>query len=149
MSLTTERSNRNSGFSLVEVLAALAIAAALTGALLQTFSVTRYNASRIGELIDMMTLSDNLIAQMSSERIQTTKIDGHEGKFTWHFEIKPDTYSVNIIQYGQNAQPDQPKDGKNPNDALQIERLGSRPRIGDSKWTNTRFGADRIAGSQG
>src|SRR5262249_40600931 len=104
---------------------------------------TRYNASRIGELIDMMTLSDNLLAQMSSERIQTARIDGHKGKFTWHFEIKPATYSVNVIQYSQNAQPDQPKDGKNPNDASQSERLGFRidRNIDEAtkKWTGYRI----------
>src|SRR5262249_12532647 len=106
MPLTVERRDRSSGFSLVEVLAALAIAAALSAALMHTFSNTRYSATRIRELIDSMTLGDNLLSHMSAQKIQPTRIDGRDGGFTWRIVIEPVNYPLNIIKYSEIIQPD-------------------------------------------
>jgi prepilin-type N-terminal cleavage/methylation domain-containing protein len=143
MQLTAERRDKNSGFSLVEVLAALAIAAALSAALVHTFSNTRYNAGRIRELIDMMTLGDNLLAQINAEKIQAARIDGHDGRFIWSLDVNPASYAATVIQYSENVQPDQTT---KPSTSKEVEQQGqSGTEIGKSnneaaqKWSVYRI----------
>src|SRR6516162_7008810 len=102
MPLIVEKVHRNSGFSLVEVLAALAIAAALSAALMHTFSNTRHSANRMRELIDMMTLVDNIAAQINSEKIRAGRIDGNDRGFIWRSEIELTAYTASMVHYAEN-----------------------------------------------
>jgi prepilin-type N-terminal cleavage/methylation domain-containing protein len=97
MSLTTQRSKGNSGFSLIEVLAALVVAVVLSAALTRAVGITRANASRIRELVDMMTLSNNLLEQMQAAKLQTGRIDGRSGTLSWHIQVAPATYIVRTL----------------------------------------------------
>jgi prepilin-type N-terminal cleavage/methylation domain-containing protein len=143
MPLTVERRDRNSGFSLVEVLAALAIAAALSAALMLTFSNTRRNAAHIRELIDMMTLGDNLLARISAEKVQAAGINGQERGYVWGSKIEPAVYTVNIVQRSENIQPDQVTIADN---AKKLEQFSQKETKADavdnepaSKWVGYRI----------
>ena len=96
--MTTLRSKGSSGFSLIEVLAALVVAVVLSAALTRAVGVTRANASRIRELVDMMTLSNNLLEQMQAAKLQTGRIDGRSGTLSWHIEIAPAAYIVRTLE---------------------------------------------------
>jgi hypothetical protein len=127
----------------VEVLAALAIAAALSAALMHTFSNTRYSANRIRELIDMMTLGDNLLAQISAEKIHAGRIDGHDRRFIWRSETESAAYTVNVLNYTENIQREQAEYAEKSNKIGQygqIEtRLGEENSNTTQKWVGYRI----------
>jgi prepilin-type N-terminal cleavage/methylation domain-containing protein len=79
--------NRSAGFSLVEVLVALTIAVLLTAVLTRVISNTRMNASKIRELVQMMTLSDSVLEKVSRQSPETTS--GRSGPLAWHIQVSP------------------------------------------------------------
>jgi prepilin-type N-terminal cleavage/methylation domain-containing protein len=79
--------NRSAGFSLVEVLVALTIAVLLTAVLTRVISNTRMNASKIRELVQMMTLSDSVLEKVSRQAPETTS--GRSGPLAWHIQVSP------------------------------------------------------------
>ena len=79
--------HRSAGFSLAEALIALAIAAVLAAALTRLASNTRMNAGKLGELVEMMTVSDSLLEQASPRVPGTTS--GRTGGFAWRVAVTP------------------------------------------------------------
>jgi type II secretory pathway pseudopilin PulG len=86
------RTRRSAGFSLAEALVALAIAVLLTAVLTRVVSNTRMSAAKIRELVEMMTLSDKLLEQVSQQLPETT--NGHTGHFAWHIGVTPTTMTA-------------------------------------------------------
>jgi prepilin-type N-terminal cleavage/methylation domain-containing protein len=78
------------GFSLVEALVALAIAAVLTAALTRLIVDTRANAARVGELTEMAALGETLLARVaSSAGLRPGRTDGRRGAFAWRIGVAP------------------------------------------------------------
>jgi prepilin-type N-terminal cleavage/methylation domain-containing protein len=78
------------GFSLVEALVALAVAAVLTAAITRLVATTRVSAAGIGELTEMSALADTLMARVSSSpSLRAGRTDGRRGAFAWHIDIVP------------------------------------------------------------
>jgi prepilin-type N-terminal cleavage/methylation domain-containing protein len=83
------------GFSLVEVLIALAIAAMLAVVLTRFSMNTRMSASRVRELVTMMSLSNYLLEQTSLTDPATG--EGRTAGFVWHMR-KDRIASVAVAQ---------------------------------------------------
>jgi prepilin-type N-terminal cleavage/methylation domain-containing protein len=77
-----EPGTAHAGFSLLEVLVALTIAAILAVVLTRFASNTRSNANRIRELVTMMSLATYLMEQTPQEGAATS--DGRTAGFVWH-----------------------------------------------------------------
>jgi type II secretory pathway pseudopilin PulG len=83
---------RSAGFSLAEALVALAIAAMLAVVLTRVISNTRASTGKIRELVEMMTLSDTLLEQTSSQQPGTTQ--GRSGRFAWRVAVVPMAFNA-------------------------------------------------------
>src|SRR5215475_14285103 len=79
--------NRRAGFSLAEVLVALAIAAFLAAVLTRFVSSTRMNAFKVREQMAMEILSDSLLERVAAREPQAGRADGRSGDFRWRLEI--------------------------------------------------------------
>ena len=80
------------GFSLVEVLIALAIASMLAVVLTRFASNTRMNAGRIRELVTMMSLSNYLLERTALE--PPAAGEGRTAGFVWHMRKDRLTYTA-------------------------------------------------------
>jgi prepilin-type N-terminal cleavage/methylation domain-containing protein len=88
MSCMVRSGRSRRGFSLIEALVALAIAAVLTAAVTRLVAATRVNAAGIGELTEMSALADTLMARVaSSQSLRAGRTDGRRGAFSWHIDI--------------------------------------------------------------
>ncbi|MGA7328572.1 MAG: prepilin-type N-terminal cleavage/methylation domain-containing protein [Rhodomicrobium sp.] len=105
------RSEKNSGFSLIEVLAALVVATLVSIALTHTVGNTRTNANRIRELIDMMVLSDNLLENLQPEKMHPGRIDGRSKGFNWRLDIAPALYATTTLQSSASVQNEKANSG--------------------------------------
>ena len=84
------RSHSRSGFSLVEALVALAIAALLTATVTRLIVDTRVNAARVGEMTEMAALGETLLARVaSSAGLRPGRTDGRRGVFAWRIDVAP------------------------------------------------------------
>ena len=92
MASMVHRAHGSAGFSLAEALIALAVAAVLAVALTRLVGNTRANAGKIRELVEMMTLSDSLLEQTSSQGPGTTH--GRTGRFAWRVVVAPAAFSA-------------------------------------------------------
>jgi prepilin-type N-terminal cleavage/methylation domain-containing protein len=81
--------NTRAGFSLAEVLVALAIAAFLAAVLTRFVSGTRMNAFKVREQMAMEILSDSLLERVAARESQPGRADGRSGDFRWRLEISP------------------------------------------------------------
>lgn len=82
------QASRSAGFSLTEVLVALAIAVLFTAVLTRLVINTRMSAAKIRELVEMMTLGDTLLEQQTSQQIPKTS-DGRSQRLAWHIDVVP------------------------------------------------------------
>jgi type II secretory pathway pseudopilin PulG len=90
MSSMSRAGRASAGFSLIEALVALAIAAALTAVLTRLIITTRAGAARVGELTEMAALGDTLMARVaSSQGLRPGRTAGRRGAFVWHVDIAP------------------------------------------------------------
>jgi len=81
------RSSASKGFSLAEALVAIAIAALLAVVLTRLAMGTRNNAASIQELVNMMGVSESLLAQVAPKEPGTT--NGRMGNYSWRIVVTP------------------------------------------------------------
>jgi prepilin-type N-terminal cleavage/methylation domain-containing protein len=86
---TPQKHSATAGFSLVEALVALAIAALLAAVLTRFVSGTRINALKIREQLAIDTLSDNLLEQVGARELEPGRTDGRIGVLQWRLQISP------------------------------------------------------------
>jgi type II secretory pathway pseudopilin PulG len=84
---TVSRGKHSEGFSLVEALLALGIAAMLASALTHAISNSRMNAGMVREQVEMMTLGDSLLEQGSWQNPEPSY--GRGAGFAWRMTAAP------------------------------------------------------------
>jgi prepilin-type N-terminal cleavage/methylation domain-containing protein len=92
------------GFSLLEALVAIVVAAILAVALTRLASNTRMNAGKIQELVDMMSVNGALLAQIVPKELGTTH--GRVGKFAWHVAVAPLNFTAVARHIKNEAEPE-------------------------------------------
>jgi prepilin-type N-terminal cleavage/methylation domain-containing protein len=99
------RIDRSSGFSLAEVLVALAIAAMLAVVLTRFASNTRLIAGRIRELVEMMSLSNYLLEKSSMRK--PVPDQGRTAGFAWRISVDPISYTAVARRVSEEESPKQ------------------------------------------
>jgi prepilin-type N-terminal cleavage/methylation domain-containing protein len=95
MSSSSRTHSRTSGFSLAEVLVALAIAAMVAAMLVRFVGSTRVNAARVGEALEATMMAETLLARIASgQDLQRGRTDGRTGDFLWRIEIQPIAFTA-------------------------------------------------------
>jgi prepilin-type N-terminal cleavage/methylation domain-containing protein len=104
MSSRFRRRSRSAGFSLVEVLVALAIAAMMTVMLVRFVGGTRVSAARISEALEMATMAETLLARVASgQDVHPGRTVGRAGAFLWRIEIQPITFTATARRTHERA----------------------------------------------
>jgi prepilin-type N-terminal cleavage/methylation domain-containing protein len=92
------------GFSLAEVLVALAVAAMMAAMLTRFVAGTRMGAAKVGERAEMVALSETLLARVaSSQALQRGRTDGQAGIFAWHIDITPASFEARALSVTETA----------------------------------------------
>jgi prepilin-type N-terminal cleavage/methylation domain-containing protein len=95
MSLACQRRSRSAGFSLIEVLIALAIASLMAVVLTRFVAGTRMNAGKVDELLEMNTLGETLLTRVAAlPNFQAGRTDGRSGVYSWRVDIAPLAYTT-------------------------------------------------------
>jgi prepilin-type N-terminal cleavage/methylation domain-containing protein len=81
--------NASAGFSLIEALVALVIAALLAAVLTRFVSNTRMTALKIREQVTMDILGDSLIEHLGAPDLQPGRTDGRIGALRWRLDVSP------------------------------------------------------------
>jgi prepilin-type N-terminal cleavage/methylation domain-containing protein len=90
-----DRSGAAAGFSLAEVLVALAIAAMMAAMLTRFVAGTRANAAKVTELTEMAALGETLLARIaSSQSLTPGRTDGRRDTFAWRIDITPVSFTA-------------------------------------------------------
>jgi prepilin-type N-terminal cleavage/methylation domain-containing protein len=98
-----ERVSRSrAGFSLAEVLVALAVAAMLVATLTKFVIGTRNYAVRVREAVEMSALSESLLANIQPERLSPGTSGGRKGPFTWHIHVTAISYTAFGLRMNEN-----------------------------------------------
>ena len=79
---------RTCGFSLPEVLVALAVAAMMAAVLTRYVAGTRLNAAQVGERVELWTISQSMLDGLSTT-LSPGASSGQIGAYRWHREIAP------------------------------------------------------------
>jgi Tfp pilus assembly protein PilV len=86
---TRPKHDPTAGFSLVEALVALVIAALLAAVLTRFASNTRMNALKIREQVTMDILGDSLLEHVDADQLQPGRTDGRVGGLAWRLDVSP------------------------------------------------------------
>ena len=89
------------GFSLLEALIAIVIAAILAVALTRVANNTRMNAAKIQELVRMMSLNDALLSQLAPTELGVTH--GRTGRFSWQIAVAPLRFTATALRINSEA----------------------------------------------
>jgi prepilin-type N-terminal cleavage/methylation domain-containing protein len=81
-------SGRTCGFSLPEVLVALAVAAMMAAVLTRHVAGTRLNAAQVGERVEVWTISQSMLDGLPTT-LSPGASSGQIGAYRWHREIAP------------------------------------------------------------
>jgi len=104
MSSAIRRYSRVAGFSLAEVLIALAIAAMMAAILTRFVAGTRANAAKVAELTEMAILGETLLARTaSSQSLKAGRTDGRSGAFVWRIDIAPVAFAARALRVSEKS----------------------------------------------
>ena len=113
MSSKSRKRDRSAGFTLIEVLVALTIAAIMAIAITRFVAGTRWNASRIGEALEMTALSETLLGRVPvGQSWSPGRTDGRAGEYAWRVEVTPiGMQAIARIRAKKEEKPDAEKAG--------------------------------------
>jgi type II secretory pathway pseudopilin PulG len=138
MSSICPKPSRSAGFSLGEVLVALAIAAMMTAMLTRFYAGTRANAAKVGEILEVTTLGETLLTRVaSSQNLKAGRTDGRTGVFAWRIDVTPVAFAAVARRVNEKRKPataEDDKDGKNKSGMLSTMSLSTMS-------ASTSFGA--------
>jgi prepilin-type N-terminal cleavage/methylation domain-containing protein len=118
---TRRGASTSSGFSLIEALIALAIAAFLAAVLTRFVTSTRANALHVRQEVVLDILSDSLLERLGSRELQPGRTDGRNGMLRWYIDVAPITFSAHALSVAEE---------KPVNSAARINAPGSVPAVG-------------------
>jgi prepilin-type N-terminal cleavage/methylation domain-containing protein len=96
--------NHSAGFSLVEALVALAIAAILAVALTRFVAGTRANAALVDEMLEMAAMADTLLTDLPGEKpIRAGRIEGRSGTLAWRINVTPVAFRTLPLRVEKSA----------------------------------------------
>lgn len=99
MSSPVRRLSGSAGFSLAEVLVALAIAAMLTAILTRFVVGTRANAAKVAQRVEMAALAETLLARVaSSQNVTAGRRSGRSAALTWSIDVTPAPFSAQALK---------------------------------------------------
>jgi prepilin-type N-terminal cleavage/methylation domain-containing protein len=93
---------RTSGFSLAEVLVALAVAAMMAAVLTRYVGGTRANAAQVRERLELWTLSQSMLDGLSNTLSPGTS-SGRSGAYRWHREVAPIAFDAVVRMEAPSA----------------------------------------------
>jgi prepilin-type N-terminal cleavage/methylation domain-containing protein len=104
MSSTVPRHSGSAGFSLAEVLVALAIAAMMTAMLTRFVAGTRANAAKVAELTEMAALGETLLARItSSQNLKPGRTAGRSDVLAWRIDIMPVSFAAQALRMSEET----------------------------------------------
>jgi prepilin-type N-terminal cleavage/methylation domain-containing protein len=90
------------GFSLAEVLVALAVASILVTKLTEFVINTRNNGVRAREAVEMSALSQSLLANIKPENLNPGTSSGRKGGFAWHIDVTAIPFTAFSLRMNEN-----------------------------------------------
>jgi prepilin-type N-terminal cleavage/methylation domain-containing protein len=91
------------GFSLAEVLVALAVAAMMTAILTRFVAGTRAGAVNVAEATEMAVLGETLLARVASRDLQAGYSEEWHGGFAARIEITPILFEVRALRMNEKT----------------------------------------------
>jgi type II secretory pathway pseudopilin PulG len=101
MSFVSPRRSGTAGFSLVEALVALAIAAFLVAVLTRFVSNIRANALQIREHLALNMLGEGLLERLGVTQLQPGRTNGRSGALFWHIDVSPIVFYAHATSMGE------------------------------------------------
>jgi prepilin-type N-terminal cleavage/methylation domain-containing protein len=98
--------SKSAGFSMLEALIALAIAAILSIAATRGLATTRQNASKLREQLTLDAVADNLVNRAAEHTLEEGRTTGRTGILDWHLEVAPITADARVLYSKANKQDD-------------------------------------------
>jgi prepilin-type N-terminal cleavage/methylation domain-containing protein len=92
---TEKTRGRTCGFSLAEVLVALAVATMMAAVLTRYVAGIRFNAAQVRERVELWTISQSMLDGLSKTLSPGTS-SGQIGAYRWHREIAPITSDAEV-----------------------------------------------------
>jgi prepilin-type N-terminal cleavage/methylation domain-containing protein len=89
--------SRSAGFSMLEALIALAIAAILSIAATRGLATTRVNAFKLREQLAIDAVADNLVNRVAERKLEEGRTSGRTGNLDWHIEVAPVTANARVL----------------------------------------------------
>jgi prepilin-type N-terminal cleavage/methylation domain-containing protein len=97
-------SSGSAGFSLIEVLVALAIAAMMTAGLTRFVAGTRANAAKVAERVEMAAFGETLLARVvSSQSLKAARTSGRSISFVWRIDITPAPFTAQAVRMNEKT----------------------------------------------
>jgi type II secretory pathway pseudopilin PulG len=101
MSFVSPRRSGTAGFSLLEALVALAIAAFLVAVLTRFVSGTRANALQIRETLALDMLGESLLERLGATQLRPGRTNGRSGALFWHIDVSPIVFYAHATSMGE------------------------------------------------
>jgi prepilin-type N-terminal cleavage/methylation domain-containing protein len=142
MSSRCRRPSSSAGFTLTEVLVALAIAAMLSSMLVRFVAGTRANARRVGEAVEMATLAETLLARMATAQdVQPGRTAGRSGNFRWEMVVRPLAHNAVARRVNEPEKPNSAEAGNRKGGfserftlSMKVDTPDSQPATSRKSW---------------
>ena len=115
------------GFSLAEVLVALAVAAMMAAILTRYVAGTRFNAAQVRERLELWTISQSMLESLDKTLSPGTSF-GQNGPYRWRMEIAPAPLTPDAV-----AQTEAPS-GQGPLEDILRAVGGQRTAASSTAW---------------
>ncbi|WP_299203951.1 type II secretion system protein [uncultured Amphritea sp.] len=88
------------GFSLLEVLVAMVIAALTLGVILNLFSGAAKSAAINSDYRNAVQVAESTLEQLASDPLRSNDLEGHESRYRWRASITPwETGAEQTVRY--------------------------------------------------
>ena len=147
MCSASRKCNRSAGFTLIEVLVALAIATIMAIALTRFVVGTRANASKVGEALEMTALGETLLGRVAVGHVWSPgRTDGRSGQYSWRVEVTPiGMQAVARVRAKKEEEGRDTDAGENSGGGKNGQKMRSTFQLEPSELTQRRATASDVA----